>query len=239
LRRLVCSGVLPCLFACSTPISPFPQLEDEEPYDSGPEDAGRSDGGSRDAAGGEAGAEAGVDIFDCEVYGTAAACPGALPANNAACDPGANNGRCFYPGQPEGQLRIAQCEPRASGRGTWRLVSARCTYRCATELPQTGNLFSLLTGTCSSRPVFDCHGSQARTSQEGVDQFLRDIVRGCGFPATYQLGVTFNSQGCANWLHYQLGRELTDTQKQCLADRLEGTRVGCSAGCALNPSMAP
>lgn len=228
--------VLVFLLACSTPISALPQVEDEEDVsDSGgliPDSGGWVDGGPHDGG-------APPRDFACDVYDAAGSCPPTLPANNAACDPAATTGRCFYPAQPATQLRVAECERRAGGSGSWRLSAVRCSYQCGVDLPQTGNFFSLLTGACATRPALECRTGRVFTSQEGLDQRLRDIVVGCGLPASYQVGVSFTREGCADWLHYQLGPQLTSAQQQCLADELELLRIGCAAACARTPSQAP
>jgi hypothetical protein len=242
LRRPVCFGGLAALLACSTPISPYPLLDDEE--EDSPDAGGQLDAGSRptDAGPAPADAQPNVDagLFDCDVYSASPSCPRTPPAENTSCSPLPNNGRCFYASRAAGQVQLATCQSAGnSGRNTWRLASARCSYRCSTELPQTGNFFSLLTDDCASRRQRECQDGNARTSQEGADRFLRQVVQGCGLSSMFQLGVTFTQQGCPDWLHYQLGAPLTNTQQNCLRDRLEAVRLGCAASCALTPSTAP
>lgn len=238
-------GGLTALLACSTPISFEPQVEDED--EDASLDAGRpSDAAVRDAEAGTAPRDSGRDAtmagtFDCEVY-AATGCPRDEPRANAGCSALQPSGTyCYYPAQAAGQLDVAECtEPRQGpGAGRWEVSPARCSYRCATELPQTGNFFSLLTDGCAARPLTDCHAPMARTSQEGVDRHLREFATGCGLPQRFQLGVSFNQQGCADWVHYQAGPRLTSMQSQCLTNRLEAVRFDCDLSCALTPSTAP
>jgi hypothetical protein len=244
--RSLCLPGLTVLLACSTPISLEPQVEDEE-EDAGL-DAGRpSDAAVRDAEAGTGPGDAGPDsatsgLFGCEVY-PARECPRDQPGNGARCSPNqpAAASYCYYSAQVAGQLQVAECKvPRApQGESRWEVSRARCSYQCATELPQTGNFFSLLTDGCAARPLTDCHASLARTSQEGVDRYLRDFAMACGLRENLQLGVSINQQGCADWVHYQAGPRLTNAQSQCLSNRLEAVRFDCDVSCALTPSTAP
>lgn len=113
------------------------------------------------------------------------------------------------------------------------------TYDCETVLPGGSNFFSLLSDGCATRPPRACRAAPARTSQEGVDLHLRDFVIGCGLPANFRLGATFDAQGCAAWVHYQDGPRLTPAQVQCLSNRLEAVRFDCDVRCALNANIAP
>jgi hypothetical protein len=254
---------LTALLACSTPISFEPQIGDEDeepdsgvPIDAGARDAGREAGvgdagrdaatGGRDAAtGGRDAATAPPLMVDCDLY-PARDCPSEQPRQNTRCvqvpQPGEGS-YCYYRAQPEGQVQVAECRTNAPGgpanSATWRVSSARCSYRCGTDLPQGTNFFSLLTSDCATRRLLDCQTAPARTSQEGVDRLLRDFVATCGLPANFRAGVTFNAQGCADWLHYQPGSRLTTAQSLCLSNQLENVRFDCDASCALSPSMAP
>jgi hypothetical protein len=249
LRWLYLPG-LAALLACSTPISFEPQVEDEEedagldagrPSDAGL-DAGRpSDAAVRDAESGTALPDAARDAATCEIY-AAPECPRDQPRTGSRCSQNQlPETYCYYPGPTASQLQVAQCKLPLPGSGgsLWQVSPARCSYRCSTELPQTSNFFSLLTDGCAARPVTDCHAALARTSQEGVDRYLRDFVTGCGLQRNFQLGVSFNQQGCADWVHYQDGPRLTSAQSQCLSNRLEAVRFGCDVSCALTPSTAP
>jgi hypothetical protein len=232
---------LTALLACSTPISFEPQFtgEDDELPDTGvPADAGVRDAG-REAGAADAGRDGGAQpvTADCDLY-EARACPQAQPSSGTRCmqiPPPAAGPYCYYRAQAEGQVQVAECRVNRQGM-TWVVEPARCSYRCATDLPPGGNFFSLLTGGCGTRAQRDCRTAQARTSQEGVDRFLRDLVASCGLPANFRVGVTFNDQGCAEWLHYQAGPRITNAQSLCLSNQLEAVRFECDVSCALTPS---
>jgi hypothetical protein len=236
---------LTALLACSTPISFEPQVEDEA-EDTGLDAGHPSDASVRDAEAGTAPRDAGRDSatsgpFDCEIY-PAPECPQDQPGGGARCSQLPPAGTyCYYRAQAAGQLQVAECKVARSppSESRWEVSPARCSYQCATELPQTSNFFSLLTDGCAARPLTDCHASLVRTSQEGVDRYLRDSVTGCGLRGNFQLGVSINQQGCADWVHYQAGPRLTSAQSQCLSNQLEAVRFNCDVSCALTPSTAP
>jgi hypothetical protein len=243
--RSLCLPGLAALLACSTPISFEPQVEDDEEEDAGLDAGKPSDAAVRDAESGTAQPDAARDAATCEVY-AAPECPRDLPRDDFRCSQNQPpETYCYYPGPTASQLQVAQCRspsllgPGSGSERVWQVSPARCSYRCSTELPQTSNFFSLLTDGCAARPITDCHAALARTSQEGVDRHLRDFVTGCGLQRNFQLGVSFNQRGCADWVHYQAGPRLTSAQSQCLSNRLEAVRFGCDVSCALTPSTAP
>jgi hypothetical protein len=226
------------VLGCSTPISPLPQVADEEDQpDTGTvlpdagihQDAGR-DAGGHDASTGDAGS------FDCQTYGAAPDCPSALPSTGSPCSTQIG-GRCFYPGTVPERVREAQCQRAGGTVATWNVTTVRCAYACAQDLPQGGNFFSVDSSGCLNRMARSCRSGQGSTSQQGVDQLLANIANGCKVPSSTRLGVSFTAQNCADVVFYQMGPRLEPSLQQCLTSELERLRIDCDVDCALSPAL--
>jgi hypothetical protein len=207
LRRAFQSALLCSLWAsaaaCSTPISPYAQLDDEEELD---DDAGAFEptpaldaGRGRDAGSSVGARDAGT--------------PG------AARDAGSSAGR-----------DAGSSAGRDAGNSAGRDAGQPSTATNCMRVPTAG-VASLLVDGCAKRSPISCSAAN-QSQQQVVNQHLADVAQKCGGPSGVNIGIVLGADGCPTQLRYE-DMAVFGRVSLCMQSILENERFGCSLSCAL------
>lgn len=176
----------------------------------------------------------GVDFeYGCDVYNVPVSCPDRGVTRGRTCQAHGANCPTIVGG---GEIEWLTCQP-AVGTTTfqWQYSSfSRCGYNCPVDMP-AGVAIPLTTQDCGRRQITDCQQSAqgVNTSQEGADYLLNRVVIKCGIPF-FELGITFNSEGCPSTAHANLSTGINGAQINCLQSQLTKLRLSCDVPCAVS-----
>lgn len=167
--------------------------------------------------------------YACDVYDVPVSCPSTL-AINRACSAIGGAGQCpAIAGS--GMVDWYACSGAPGPGARWsRADSSRCGYNCAVDLPHSFTI-PIPTQGCRARGLTTCQRPNARTSQEGADQVVEELLSQCA-SSSLQLGLSFNELGCPSTVHVPALASVTPEQLLCLQRRLGTLRLDCDAPCA-------